>query len=632
MPVRYLLAALLIGSLLPVRLWAAGEEAAILSDLSLSAEGVLTVRETITLRGEAARRARELRKIPILVRGRFGLRRPLAVKILKVLRDNAPFDFTEARDGRYLRLVPKEGGAVPEGAYLLKYEVRGAVERDGLHDSVAWTAGHAGQPRSSAGATLILPEKITPGDITAGAAIQPARRVWSSQGAKPKPANITIDLKENGHVAFAMTRELRPREQLTVTAWFPAATVKHTSFGAATFVRSNPTFTLGLLALLLLGAGYLVAIVLVGRDPARGRIVPRVELPAEITPALARYLYRGHFDYQVLTAAVLDMAVAGFITLRRNADLFSIHLITEEKGKKDLFTKVYDLDDGTVVEHRMPHEERIVAALLLRASPSFAFTPDNCMGVQDVTREVRESLDGRIAALLHRNHRFLLGGVVLSLLLLAGVALFDMLDGSWRETLRVIVGLVMTAGGGYGLVAVGWRLLRRAAREPVEQVKHFAIAIALTLLLLAFGAVGAYLLWHSSVLLLGLVAALGGVHLLAAHLLPAYTVKGRRLRDQIEGLRLFLATGYAPGRREPLNLDDFERYLPYAVALDAAEAWAGHFQHLSDAAGSHMPAWYASAEARVVPLSELVHLFTHRLTAAISDAAVSVAGLIEDPL
>jgi len=64
-------------------------------------------------------------------------------------------------------------------------------------------------------------------------------------------------------------------------------------------------------------------------------------------------------------------------------------------------------------------------------------------------------------------------------------------------------------------------------------------------------------------------------------LLPAYTVEGRRLDDEIEGLRQYLSVAekddLALQKRPPRTKEEFAKFLPYAVALEVEETWADSF-------------------------------------------------------
>ncbi len=92
------------------------------------------------------------------------------------------------------------------------------------------------------------------------------------------------------------------------------------------------------------------------------------------------------------------------------------------------------------------------------------------------------------------------------------------------------------------------------------------------------------------------------VNALFYHLLKAPTVMGRRVMDQIEGFKLFLSVAERE-RLEMLNPPDktpelFEKYLPYALALDVENQWSEQFaETLAAAAGAgegrgYTPGWY----------------------------------------
>lgn len=92
------------------------------------------------------------------------------------------------------------------------------------------------------------------------------------------------------------------------------------------------------------------------------------------------------------------------------------------------------------------------------------------------------------------------------------------------------------------------------------------------------------------------------VNVLFVYLMKAPTVEGRGIMDEIEGFRMYLATA----ERERLNLLNppertpalFEKYLPYAMALDVETEWGEQFADVLAAAASeqgsqgYQPIWY----------------------------------------
>jgi uncharacterized membrane protein len=94
--------------------------------------------------------------------------------------------------------------------------------------------------------------------------------------------------------------------------------------------------------------------------------------------------------------------------------------------------------------------------------------------------------------------------------------------------------------------------------------------------------------------------AMAVINIVFFKLLKAHTRQGRRLTDKIEGFRMYLSTAEKdrmnfvnPPERTPQL---FERYLPYALALDVQQQWAEQFTSVLSAAqkdGTYFyPMWY----------------------------------------
>jgi uncharacterized membrane protein len=83
------------------------------------------------------------------------------------------------------------------------------------------------------------------------------------------------------------------------------------------------------------------------------------------------------------------------------------------------------------------------------------------------------------------------------------------------------------------------------------------------------------------------------------HLLKAPTMAGRIILDQIEGFKMYLGVA----EKDRLNLENppertpeiFEKFLPYALALDVEQQWAEQFEDVLAKAGQagqeYSPSW-----------------------------------------
>jgi uncharacterized membrane protein len=163
------------------------------------------------------------------------------------------------------------------------------------------------------------------------------------------------------------------------------------------------------------------------------------------------------------------------------------------------------------------------------------------------------------------------------------------------------------AGIWWGVVlAVAWAAVKRlsSGRGILGKISSLATLMFLipfflggiagpALALFGAGSPGVYMLVGTAVLL-------GIMNLVFYFLLRAPTVPGRKLIDQIEGFRMYLATAeedrlnvlHPPEKTPQL----FERYLPYALALDCENEWNAKFAAVlaaATAAGAAAPSWYS---------------------------------------
>jgi len=102
--------------------------------------------------------------------------------------------------------------------------------------------------------------------------------------------------------------------------------------------------------------------------------------------------------------------------------------------------------------------------------------------------------------------------------------------------------------------------------------------------------------WHMAVIL-----ALAAINGLFMYLMPAPTPKGQKTRTEIEGFKLYLekaeklqmnSVDVGSDAPPPMSVERYERFLPYAVALDVEKPWTKYFEKaLPAAAAAYSPAW-----------------------------------------
>lgn len=144
------------------------------------------------------------------------------------------------------------------------------------------------------------------------------------------------------------------------------------------------------------------------------------------------------------------------------------------------------------------------------------------------------------------------------------------------------------------------RELRLLYEEKAFSRNHGSLAVGA---FLGTCTLAAMVVMHAP-LLAGILIGLLLVGTLAAFYrwMPAYSANGRRLEDEIEGLRQYLGVAerdeLARSKAPPKTQQEFSKFLPYAVALDVEKTWADRFAiALGSAAMAQAVAdWYQSSE------------------------------------
>ncbi len=100
------------------------------------------------------------------------------------------------------------------------------------------------------------------------------------------------------------------------------------------FLRDNVATALGLIWLVVLLGFYLWVWYRVGRDPAKGTIIPLFAPPAGFSPAGVRFVSRMGYDDKAFAAAVVDMAVKGAVLIQEDGGDYT--LVRRDAAKEAL--------------------------------------------------------------------------------------------------------------------------------------------------------------------------------------------------------------------------------------------------------------------------------------------------------
>lgn len=342
------------------------------------------------------------------------------------------------------------------------------------------------------------------------------------QGARGQ--DWTAEFPAPGTARYRLTAALAPEQGLTVVLTFPKGVIAPPSTvqRARRFLADNVGVLVALAGLVVLVAYCLQRWRTRGRDPRKGVVIARYFPPEGHGPGGLRYLLRMGYDPRCLSGDVLALAVAGRLRIEHEKKWL--------RGDRWALAGI----DGAVEDAPRPAGG---ASRHGREAPAM------------------DSPQRALHAALHAGgvQRIELGKAGTAALLAARTAhekaLAHRYQGDYFRTNTASTMVAAVLGGA-------------------------SVALAF----LVSGGDGHIAIVLIALLMLAVVVAFG-------RLVQAPTTAGRRLMDEIEGLRHYLGVAErdtlarleGPTAPPPLDAERYEALLPYAVALEVEDAWTDQF-------------------------------------------------------
>jgi len=560
--------------LLPAASYCAGRE--IITDFSsrifVHSNGSLSVFETITVVAAGGQIKRGIyRDFPTRYRDRLGNTVQVDFSILHIKRDNQPSAYhTKDLKNGVRTYVGSQDVILRPGTYT--YEIAYRTDRQlGFFDDfdeLYWnvTGNDWDFPIQRARAVIELPP---------GAGVLRWAAYTGFFGARGK--DFAFEQDELGNPGFTTTRALKPKEGLTIAVAWPRGFVQRptSSRRLIYFLSDNRPVIISLLAVLVVLGYYLVAWLKVGRDPAEGTIIPRFTQPRGFSPASVRYVMRMGYDRKALAAAILNMAVKGYLTITERDD-----------GK-------YVLARAGGADATLSKGEKAAAAKLFQSQSCLTLTDDYYQDIGAANKALGASLSTEYEKVyFFKNMDYFIPGIALTILFVAAQVL------SGRDSAGALFMTIWLSGWTVGCIVLGLMVYAAWTGRNIET----AVLLGIFAALFFIGEIMGIKMFVDAAgpAVPATLVLLAGINILFYQLLKAPTRAGRRLMDTLEGFRMYLSVA-EQDRLELLNPPDrtpelFEKLLPYALALDVEQQWNEKFADIlaqAEREKTYRPRWYS---------------------------------------
>jgi uncharacterized membrane protein YgcG len=344
-------------------------------------------------------------------------------------------------------------------------------------------------------------------------------------------------------------------------------------------------------------------------------MVPLFAPPEDMSPAAVRYMMKRSVDSRSMSSTVVNLGVHGEIRIdKEKGGFFSSDTTT--------VSRTPNASKGGLSDE----EDRFLSTLIPYPSGSIEVDNKNHETFEASKKALDTVLSERFdGKLFFRNWAWIFGGMALFLAVImgAGAAASWGAGGSERITLPIAIAAVVFI----------FRFVPAFAGVSGRSLVAGAIGVGLILLMVVSGAplLGRALeegnFWPFLPLAIGLPLVISSFWWM-----PSPTVEGQKLIDRILGFKHYLSVTEAnqlDRMHPPADTPEiFEKYLPYAIALDVENRWAKRFTAVLAAAavgqaGASTFAWYGGYDSPWDDINGFTDSMGDSLASTLSSAATA---------
>lgn len=525
------------------------------------------------------------RDFPTRYKDQYGNNVNIQFEIIEVSRDGNSEDYHTENLSNGIRVYyGRSDFYLPEGeySYSIKYKTDRQIGYFENFDELYWNVTGNGWELliEKASATINLPAPVSGDDLKSFG----YTGYFGFKGNDYKYEIISSD-----KIFFQTTSVLNPGEGLTIVVQFPKGLVYEPDQTDKInyFIQDNLQIVFGTIGIFVLIIYYLLVWWRVGKDPAKGVIIPLFEPPSNLSPAAVRFISQMGYDNKSFTSIIVSLAVKRYLKI-------------EEAGKDYILVR-------SASNKPLTHDELSVLS-------SLKFSGDNARKILELDQKNHTILQAAIKALkkslknsyekqyFYTNRKYFFVGLAISFIIL----LTSILGGSGEQIFILVWITFWSIGVSVLIFSVfnAWKGVSNKGRGKTTAIGSALFLTAFSVPFILGEIAGFYFLSQvSSPLMIIVIALIALVNLIFYHLLKAPTLLGRKIMDRIDGFKMYLETA-EKDRLYSMNEPDktpelFEAFLPYALALGVENKWAEKFSDILSIIGqdssAYKPDWYSGA-------------------------------------
>jgi len=302
------------------------------SNIVIHKDASMTVTENITVYAEGKSiRHGLVREFPTQYKDRLGNYYNVDFKLINVLRDGEPEQYSvdTVANGKKIYIGRKEVFLHPGMyTYSITYETNRQLGHFDDRDELYWNVTGNGWRLAidQAHARVVLPSKIAHDTL----------RIKAFTGFQcSHDANFTSMMNQDGSISFKTTARLRKNQGLTIVVGWPAGLVIRPTMirKVASFFNDNIVLLSLLLILLLLFMFFMYVYLTRCRIHVASTIIPLFYPPDGLSAGAVLHLNNKGYNHKVLAVEIVDMARAGYLSIKQTEGFWSQTYILTNKLK-----------------------------------------------------------------------------------------------------------------------------------------------------------------------------------------------------------------------------------------------------------------------------------------------------------